>query len=81
MKCGNFSGTIITVTFASPNTELAVTHELVNSVGGGVIPRGYIVARRDLGSRVYESGTAWTTTTAYLKCDTTNAVCYIIFFV
>ena len=81
MKCMNFSGTFLRVVFAAANTELAVTHELINAQGIGVIPRGFIVVRKDLDSRVYESGTAWTASTAYLKCDTVNAVCYIIFFV
>lgn len=80
MKSGSFVATIIVVTFAAADAELAVTHELTSTAGLGVIPRGSLVVRRDRGSRVYDSTTTWTATTAYLKCDTANAVCYILFF-
>ena len=81
MKCGSFTGTIITVVFAAADTELAVTHELTSTEGSRVIPRGFLVVRRNGVAAVYESGTAWTATTAYLKCNTADATCYILFFV
>jgi hypothetical protein len=45
----------------SADTEDAITH------GVGAVPIGYIVVKQDKGSIVYDSGTAWTSTTIYLK--------------
>lgn len=48
------------------NTEFSVTHHLGRS------PNGYIITKSDKACGVYDSGTTWTTTTIYLKCDTAN---------
>ncbi len=45
----------------SADTEDAITHGL------GAVPVGYIVVKQDAASSVYDSGTAWTSTTIYLK--------------
>lgn len=45
------------------NTEFAVTHNL------GRIPVGFRVADRNNVGNAYNSGTAWTTTQIFLKCD------------
>ena len=61
------------------DTEFSVTHNL-----GGEnrprIPRGSLVVRRDRGATLYESGTAWTTTTAYFKSNTSWARFTVMFF-
>ena len=58
---------------AVANTEDAVPHTL------GKIPTYFIVGDIDKGGVVYRSGTAFTKTTAYLKCTTTSTVLKIIF--
>ena len=49
------------------DTEFSVTHTL------GVAPVGFLVTNIDAGGVVYDSGTAWTSTTAYFKCSAANA--------
>lgn len=49
------------------DTEFSVTHGL------GSIPIGFLVTNIDKGGVIYDSGTAWTTTTIYLKCSAANA--------
>lgn len=46
---------------ALANTEDTITHGL------GSVPIGYIVIKQDKGSNVYDSGTAWTTSSVFLK--------------
>ncbi len=48
------------------NTEFSVTHHL------GRVPNGFIITKSDKACSVYDSGTAWTSTTIYLKCDAAN---------
>lgn len=50
----------------SADTEFSVTHHL------GRAPSGYIITKSDKACSVYDSGTTWTTTLIYLKCDTAN---------
>ncbi len=49
------------------NTEFSVSHSL------GSIPVGYLVTKINKGGVIYDSGTAWTSTTIYLKCSAANA--------
>lgn len=49
------------------DTEFSVTHTI------GAIPQGFLVTNIDKGGVVYDSGTAWTSTTIYLKCSVANA--------
>lgn len=49
------------------NTEFSFTHGL------GAVPVGFLVINIDKGGVVYDSGTAWTSTTIYLKCSVANA--------
>lgn len=54
---------------ATPDTEFSVTHTL------GAIPIGYIIMGQDKAGNLYQlstTGTSWTTTTVYLKCDTAS---------
>lgn len=45
------------------DVEFSITHHL------GRTPNGFIVTKTDKACSVYDSGTAWTTDTLYLKCD------------
>lgn len=49
------------------NTEFSVTHHLDR------VPVGFFVTNADKAVSVYASGTAWTSTTIYLKADAANA--------
>lgn len=60
----NFNAQVLTMTTnAVANTEDAVAHTLKR------VPAGYLVLQRDKAGIVYNSGTAWTATTLYLKCS------------
>lgn len=48
------------------NAEFSITHTL------GTVPIGYLITKTNKGGVVYDSGTAWTSTTIYLKCSTAN---------
>jgi len=48
------------------DTEFSITHEL------GRVPVGYLVKKIDKGGVIYESGTAWTSETIYLKSTIAN---------
>lgn len=48
------------------NTEFSITHHL------GRTPNGFIITKSDKAANIYDSGTTWTTTTIYLKCDAAN---------
>jgi hypothetical protein len=64
----NISGETQVVTdTGAANTQFTVTHTL------GATPLGYIVMGIDKAGVVYESGTAWTSTSAYFKCSEANA--------
>lgn len=74
---GNLNGQWINVTApGAPNTEFSVTHSLVDGQGNPRIPSFYWFIS-DRACRVYQlptTGTPWTETTVYLKCDTASAV-------
>jgi hypothetical protein len=57
----NISGEWQVVTSADANTEFEVTHGL------GAVPIGFLVINVDKGSVIYDSGTAWTATSIFLK--------------
>ena len=61
-------------TNATPDTEDAITHTL------GKIPVGYIITYQDKAGSIYDSGTAWTEDTIYLKCSTTSASVRMLIF-
>lgn len=73
---GNLNGQWVNVTApAAPNTEFSVTHSLTNAQGNPKVPSFFwFIANISCG--VYQlpnTGTAWTTTKVYLKCDTASA--------
>lgn len=61
----------------SANTEFSVTHTM------GAIPKGYIVLWQDKAGSLYQgptTGTAWTSSTVYLKCSI-SSVTFLIFLI
>lgn len=56
------------------DTEFNVSHGLRK------IPRGFICVNTDKAAILYDSGTAWTTTKIYLKCNAANAAVSILVF-
>jgi len=63
-----------TANTGNADTEFAVTHYL------GRVPTGFILVKSNKACNVYDSGTAWTTSAVYLKCDAANAVIKIAIF-
>jgi hypothetical protein len=60
----NISGGWYTVvTPVTPDTQFSITHNL------NIVPSGYIVMSRNKAAIVYDSGTAWTATQIFLKCN------------
>ena len=80
MKSRHFVGSLIAVTFTAADTEQAVTHQLVVRDGVATIPRGVIVCRRNRAATVYDSGTTWTGTLAYLKSSVATTTFYLLFY-
>lgn len=73
---GNLNGQWINVTApAGANTEFFVTHSLMDSQGNPKVPSFYwFIADRSCNLyQLPNTGTAWTTTKVYLKCDTASA--------
>lgn len=67
---GNLKGQFFTVTTPGANTEFSITHSL------GAVPTAVFTAWISNGGSIYQgptTGTAWTTTTVYLKCTTAAA--------
>lgn len=58
---------------AVADTEDTIAHGL------GVAPVGFIVVNKNKAGNLYDSGTAWTSTNAYLKSDTASTT-YTVFF-
>ena len=74
MKSRNFRATIVlAIAPGTANTEFSVAHEL------DTIPRAGFVIRQNASGQLYESGTAWTATTAYLKSDTALVTYFVLF--
>lgn len=59
----NFDAQIITVTTAGADTEVNVAHTLKRT------PIGYLVLSRNKGGVIYDSGTSWTSSNIYIKCN------------
>jgi hypothetical protein len=56
---------------ATPDTADSITHTL------GSVPIGFIVINMDKGAVIYDSGTAWTSTTISLKTNTASTTATI----
>ena len=61
-------------TNVAPNTEDTVAHGL------GKVPTGFLIYSEDKAAVIYDSGTAWTKTNIYLKCDTASVAAKLIIF-
>lgn len=71
---GNVNNTHVGIQFpAVANTELAITHNL------NKIPTGFITVRTG-NVIIYDSGTTWTTTQIFLKCNTANAAAILMIY-
>lgn len=79
MRSRHFITSIVTTT-APPtaNTEWGVTHGLTCG-DTPTIPRGVIPITRNAAGIIYDGGTANTTSTYYLKCDTGNTTFTLLF--
>lgn len=72
----NISGQFQSFTsHATANTEFSVSHTL------GSVPVGYLILGRDKTGNLYQlsgTGTAWTSSTIYLKCSV-SSVTFLVF--
>lgn len=74
---GNVNGQWVNVTAPGvANTEFAVTHSLVDGQGNPKIPSFYwFISDRSCNLfQLPNTGTAWTKTQVFLKCDTASAI-------
>src|SRR3954465_8350940 len=72
----NLKGSLVsgTVTPGVADTEFAIAHNL------GFVPTDYKVTSIDKAGIVYKSGTAWTATQAFFKCNVVTATVNIFVF-
>ncbi len=80
-KSRNFMANLVQVSGAAANAEITVAHGLTDPQCNGIAPRGMLIARRFSNAGLYDSGTTWTTTNAYVKADTAGATFHVLFFV
>jgi hypothetical protein len=77
----NNSSTLTVADSGNANTEI----EDADSVAGlkhglGRVPNGFILTKTDKAANIYDSGTTWTTTRIYLKCDAANAAITLVVY-
>lgn len=70
----NRSESLIVANTGNANTEFSVDHNLNRT------PTGFILTKSDKACSIYDSGTSWTTSTIYLKCNVANAAITITVF-
>ena len=70
----NLSEIVSVADTGSADTEFSVTHHLRHT------PSGFIIVLSDKACSCYDSGTAWTNTTVYLKCNAANAEIKVLVF-
>jgi len=71
----NFDAQIISITDTGlADTEFIVAHTLKR------IPTGFIIINNNKAGVVYDSGTAWTATNIYLKCDVASCTIKLLVF-
>jgi hypothetical protein len=74
-KVGNLAAKYLVFTSnGAANTEDTILHGL------GHIPNGYIVVRQDKSSVVYDSTTAWTSTSIFLKSSAASTAWTLIVY-
>lgn len=72
-KGENISGEFqVFTSSATPDAENTIAHNL------GSVPTGYLIFSQDKAASLYTSGTTWTSSNAYLKCNVAS-VTYTIF--
>lgn len=62
----NQSESLTVADTGNANTEFSLTHHLSR------VPNGFIITKSDKACSVYDSGTTWTSSMIYLKCDAAN---------
>lgn len=70
----NQSESLSVLNTGGADTEFSVT------IHADKVPSGFILTKSDRACVVYDSGTAWTTTAIYLKCNVANAAITITVF-
>lgn len=70
----NISCVIKTTTTSTADTEFSITHSLDR------IPVGFIVINTDKYCNIKASGTTWTTSLIYLKCDVATVALTLLIF-
>lgn len=70
----NNSATLTVTDTGSANTEFSASHYL------GRAPAGFILTKSDKAAAIYDSGTTWTATTIYLKCNAANAAVTLVVY-
>ena len=63
----NRSSEVTVADTGTADVEFSANHYL------GRVPAGFLVTKTNKAAVVYNSGTAWNTTTIYLKCNAANA--------
>lgn len=69
----NATTSLVTVTFATANTELGVKHPL------GRVPRGYLLVGRSADIRVFDGGTANTSQLIFLRASGAGTARLLVF--
>ena len=71
----NFNAEIVSLSDSgNANSENEIAHTLKR------VPTGYLVLKVNAAGIVYDSGTAWTDTKIYLKCNAANCAITILVF-
>jgi hypothetical protein len=71
---GNIDGRYITFTSTTADIDIPLAHGL------GRTPIGYLVVSRSNAGTVYDSTTAWNSTSMYVCCDTTSCTVKLVAF-
>lgn len=81
MKSQSFLVSMISVAaHATANTEFSVEHGLMADETRAMTPATFTVVDQLQAGSLYDSGTAWTNSLAYLKSDVANGRFTVIFF-
>ena len=74
----NFNSNLVSFTsHATPDTEFSITHTLER------VPTGRVILHQSKAGNLYQgpaTGTAWTVSLAYFKCDVASVAFYVMLF-
>ena len=77
LRLGNVSfrenSRFTTTSHAVADTEFELEHNL------GRVPAGFIIIKKDKAGTIYDSGTAWTKNSVFLKCDKSSMTFILVF--